>query len=147
MAARDVGRGRFSSARPLLAEQAGLVARVARDEAVPIELPRIRGQCVAGLWGITDKALGPAGDLPGLGNGGAAGGDGQGNSHAGIRDQSVVRSSVVTAVTDPIGPTRSNVKNPELYDEVLYRARHCIENKFQRLKVFRRVVNQYEKTK
>ena len=48
---------------------------------------------------------------------------------------------------EPCIPARSNVKNPEPYDEVLYRTRHCIENKFQRLKVFRRVANRYEKTK
>ena len=48
---------------------------------------------------------------------------------------------------EPCIPARSNVKNPEAYDEILYRSRHCIENKFQRIKVFRRVANRYEKTK
>ena len=50
-------------------------------------------------------------------------------------------------VANPASRARSNVKNPESYDEVLYKTRHCIENKFQRLKVFRRVANRYEKTK
>ena len=48
---------------------------------------------------------------------------------------------------EPCIPARSNVKNPDPYDERLYRTRHCIENKFQRIKVFRRVASRYEKTK
>ena len=44
-------------------------------------------------------------------------------------------------------PARSNIKNPELYDEALYGTRHCVENKFQSLKVFRRVARRYGKTK
>ena len=48
---------------------------------------------------------------------------------------------------EPCIPARSNTKNPESYDELLYRTRHCVENKFQRLKVFRRVACRYEKTK
>ena len=48
---------------------------------------------------------------------------------------------------EPCIPARSNVKNPEPYDEVLYRTRHCAENKFQRFKVLRRVAHRYEKTK
>lgn len=47
---------------------------------------------------------------------------------------------------EPCIPSRSNVKDPEPYDEMLYRARHCIENFFQRLKVYRRVATRYEKT-
>ncbi len=42
---------------------------------------------------------------------------------------------------EPCIPARSSVKNPETYVEVPYRTRHCIENKFQRPKVFRRVAN------
>ena len=48
---------------------------------------------------------------------------------------------------EPCIPARNNVKNPEAYDENLYGSRHCIENKFQRIKVFRRVASRYEKTK
>ena len=48
---------------------------------------------------------------------------------------------------EPCIPARQNTKNPEPYDEALYRTRHCIENKFQRIKVFRRVATRYETTK
>ncbi len=47
---------------------------------------------------------------------------------------------------EPCIPARSNVKQPEPYDKELYRSRHCIENAFQRIKVFRRVATRYEKT-
>lgn len=48
---------------------------------------------------------------------------------------------------DPCIPSRKNTKVPEQYNENLYKARHCIENLFQRIKVFRRVATRYEKTK
>lgn len=48
---------------------------------------------------------------------------------------------------EPCVPSRCNTRHPEPYDEMLYRARHCIENLFQRIKVFRRVATRYEKTK
>lgn len=47
---------------------------------------------------------------------------------------------------EPCIPSRKNRKNPEPYDELLYRSRHCIGNLFQRLKVFRRVATRFEKT-
>lgn len=48
---------------------------------------------------------------------------------------------------EPCIPSRKGTKIPEPYDQQLYRSRHCIENLFQRLKVFRRVATRYEKTK
>ena len=36
---------------------------------------------------------------------------------------------------------------PQPYDAELYKSRHAIENKFQRLKVFRRVSARFEKTR
>lgn len=48
---------------------------------------------------------------------------------------------------EPCIPARKNVKNPEPYDEALYKTRHTVENSFQELKVFRRVATRYEKTK
>jgi transposase len=48
---------------------------------------------------------------------------------------------------EPCIPARSNVKNPEPYDAALYRARHAVENVFQRIKVFRRLASRFEKTK
>jgi transposase len=47
---------------------------------------------------------------------------------------------------EPCIPSRKNTKCPEPYDESLYKARHCIENLFQRLKAYRRVATHYEKT-
>jgi len=47
---------------------------------------------------------------------------------------------------EPCIPCRSNVKNPEPYDKILYRSRHSIENVFQRIKVYRRVNTRFEKT-
>lgn len=47
---------------------------------------------------------------------------------------------------EPCIPARRNVKKPESYDRILYRTRHCVENKFQRIKVFRRVASRFEKT-
>jgi transposase len=48
---------------------------------------------------------------------------------------------------EPCIPARSNVLNPEAYDTELYRARHVVENVFQRIKVFRRLASRFEKTK
>ena len=48
---------------------------------------------------------------------------------------------------EPCIPARSNVRNPEPYDSALYRARHAVENVFQRMKVFRRLASRFEKTK
>ena len=42
-------------------------------------------------------------------------------------------------------PSRSNRKSPRAFDAARYRARHLIENLFQRLKVFRRVATRLEK--
>ena len=75
---------------------------------------------------------------------------------AGLKDTAAVadkgydskkhRNQLRSQGCEPCIPARSNAKKPEAYDKILYRTRHCIENKFQRIKVFRRVVNRYEKT-
>jgi transposase len=62
-------------------------------------------------------------------------------------DSKKLREQLRSQGCEPCIPARSNVKNPESYDKGLYRTRHCVENKFQRLKVFRRVASRYEKTK
>ena len=49
MAARDVGRGRFSSEYRLLAEEAGLVARVARDH---MQLRQDAAQVVGRMFAV-----------------------------------------------------------------------------------------------
>jgi transposase len=43
-------------------------------------------------------------------------------------------------------PPRSNRKNPRVYDQELYKARHLIENFFARLKQFRAIATRYDKT-
>ena len=75
---------------------------------------------------------------------------------AGLKDTAAVadkgydskkhRNQLRSQGCEPCIPSRSHVKKPEPYDKALYRTRHCIENKFQRIKVFRRVVSRYEKT-
>jgi len=75
----------------------------------------------------------------------------------GLRDCAVVEDKVYDSKEnrrrlraqgcEPCIPSRKNTKEPEPYDEHLYRSRHCIENLFQRIKAFRRVATRYEKTK
>jgi transposase len=61
-------------------------------------------------------------------------------------DSKALRHRLRTRGCEPCIPARSNIKWPEPYDEALYRSRHCIENVFQRIKVFRRVATRYDKT-
>jgi transposase len=42
-------------------------------------------------------------------------------------------------------PPRSNRKTPRAFDSTRYRARHLVENLFQRMKIFRRVASRFEK--
>jgi transposase len=42
-------------------------------------------------------------------------------------------------------PFKANRKQPRLLDKHRYKARHLIENLFQRMKVFRRVATRYDK--
>ena len=42
-------------------------------------------------------------------------------------------------------PPRSNRKAPRAFDSTRYRARHLVENFFQRMKIFRRVASRFEK--
>jgi transposase len=62
-------------------------------------------------------------------------------------DSKKLRNQLRSQGCEPCIPARKNTKKPEPYDEELYRTRHCIENKFQRIKVFRRVATRYETTK
>ena len=61
-------------------------------------------------------------------------------------DSKALRLRLRARGCEPCIPARSNTKCPEPYDETLYRSRHCIENVFQRIKVFRRVATRYDKT-
>jgi transposase len=43
-------------------------------------------------------------------------------------------------------PSRCSRKEPRLYDKVLYKSRHLIENFFAKLKQFRGIATRYDKT-
>ena len=43
-------------------------------------------------------------------------------------------------------PAKSNNKSPRGYDKHLYKARHLIENFFQKLKQYRAIATRYDKT-
>ena len=42
-------------------------------------------------------------------------------------------------------PSKANRKTPRTLDSLKYRARHLVENHFQRMKIYRRVATRYEK--
>lgn len=42
-------------------------------------------------------------------------------------------------------PPKANRKQKRAFDAIKYRARHLVENLFQRMKIFRRVATRYEK--
>jgi len=46
----------------------------------------------------------------------------------------------------PVIPPRSNRKHPRKYDKALYKARHLIENFFEKLKQYRAIATRYDKT-
>ena len=62
-------------------------------------------------------------------------------------DSKAIRDQLEAQGCESCIPARSHVKDPPPYDKELYKSRHTVENKFQRLKVFRRVATRYEKTK
>jgi len=45
----------------------------------------------------------------------------------------------------PVIPSKSNRKEPRLYDTFLYKARHLVENFFAKLKQYRAVGTRYDK--
>ncbi len=46
----------------------------------------------------------------------------------------------------PVIPPKSNRKTPRTYDKALYKARHLIENLFEKLKRYRAIATRYDKT-
>ncbi|GJM17664.1 MAG: IS5 family transposase [Thermodesulfobacteriota bacterium] len=46
----------------------------------------------------------------------------------------------------PVIPSKSNAKEPRQYDKHLYKARHLVENFFQKLKQYRAIATRYDKT-
>jgi transposase len=47
---------------------------------------------------------------------------------------------------EPVIPTRSNRKQARDHDEGLYKARHLIENFFEKIKCYRAIATRYDKT-
>ncbi len=50
------------------------------------------------------------------------------------------------AEIEPVIPPKSNRKEPRDYDKALYKARHLIENFFEKLKHYRAIATRYDKT-
>jgi len=50
------------------------------------------------------------------------------------------------AEIEPVIPPKSNRKEPRDYDRELYKARHLIENFFEKLKHYRAIATRYDKT-
>jgi len=50
------------------------------------------------------------------------------------------------AEIEPVIPPKSNRKQSRAYDKALYKARHLIENFFERLKHYRAIATRYDKT-
>ena len=61
-------------------------------------------------------------------------------------DSKRIRVDLRSRGCEPCIPFRKNTKVTETYNETLYRARHCVENAWQKVKAFRRVASRYEKT-
>ena len=45
----------------------------------------------------------------------------------------------------PVIPSKSNSKNPESYDKIIYKERHLVENFFSKIKQFRRIFSRFDK--
>lgn len=61
-------------------------------------------------------------------------------------DQDALRERLRAQGCQPVIPPRRHRKEPIAYDEHLYKARHLVENTFERLKEYRRIATRYEKT-
>lgn len=57
-----------------------------------------------------------------------------------------VRDRLQAAEIEPVIPPKSNRKQPRDYDRALYKARHLIENLFEKLKHYRAIATRYDKT-
>lgn len=53
---------------------------------------------------------------------------------------------LLTAGIEPVIPSKANRKTPRDYDKDLYKARHLIENFFEKLKHYRAIATRYDKT-
>jgi transposase len=60
-------------------------------------------------------------------------------------DQRVIEP-LLAAGKEPVIPPKRGRKQPRIYDQELYKARHLIENFFCKLKQFRAIATRYDKT-
>ena len=60
-------------------------------------------------------------------------------------DSDAIVQAALEAGMEVVIPARANRKKKRVFDSVKYRARHLIENLFQRMKIYRRVATRYEK--
>lgn len=60
-------------------------------------------------------------------------------------DERVINRLEAAEIT-PVIPSKSNRKEPRDYDKALYKARHLIENLFEKLKQYRAIATRYDKT-
>lgn len=60
-------------------------------------------------------------------------------------DERVI-NRLLTAGIEPVIPSKANRKTPRDYDKDLYKARHLIENFFEKLKNYRAIATRYDKT-
>ena len=60
-------------------------------------------------------------------------------------DERVI-NRLLTAGIEPVIPPKANRKTPRDYDKDLYKARHLIENFFEKLKHYRAIATRYDKT-
>jgi transposase len=71
-------------------------------------------------------------------------------SDALLADKAYYAEERVLAKLDKMGITpvisaRSNIKSPRSYDKHLYKARHLVENFFEKLKQYRAIATRYDK--
>ena len=60
-------------------------------------------------------------------------------------DSDAVVQEAINKGMEVVIPPKANRKEKRMFDAIKYRARHLIENLFQRMKVYRRVATRYEK--
>ncbi len=60
-------------------------------------------------------------------------------------DERVIKRLEATG-TEPVIPPKANRKEPREFDKALYKARHLIENFFEKLKHYRAIATRYDKT-
>ncbi len=58
-----------------------------------------------------------------------------------------VLDPLLKAGITPVIPAKKNHLKPRLFDKILYKARHLIENFFAKLKQYRGIATRYDKTK